>query len=253
MNKGVGAAIVSGYKKTLEDGIDIAAVMAGDNQMDPAFLPQLLDPIADKKCDYTMGNRLMSPDFRRGMSKWRFFGNSVLTMLTKIASGYWQMVDPQNGYTAITARALERINLDAIYPRYGYCNDVLVRLNVYGFRIKNIPHPAKYGREKSGIRYSTYICKVSRLLLKDFLWRLKFKYIVFGFHPLVFFYVFGAILTVIGIIAALFSLWEKFFAGVDQLFVHGVLSFMVFTMGLMFLLFAMLYDMEQERNANGWY
>ncbi|MDD3976997.1 MAG: glycosyltransferase family 2 protein, partial [Methanomicrobium sp.] len=156
VNKGVGAAIVSGYKKTLEDGIDIAAVMAGDNQMDPAFLPELLDPIADKKCDYTMGNRLMSPDFRRGMSKWRFFGNSVLTMLTKIASGYWQMVDPQNGYTAITARALERINLDAIYPRYGYCNDVLVRLNVYGFRIKNIPHPAKYGREKSGIRYSTY-------------------------------------------------------------------------------------------------
>ncbi|MBP2133116.1 glycosyltransferase involved in cell wall biosynthesis [Methanomicrobium sp. W14] len=252
-NGGVGASIVSGYKKVLEDGIDIAAVMAGDNQMDPEFLPHLLDPVVDGKCDYTMGNRLMSPDFRHGMSKWRFFGNSVLTMLTKIASGYWQMVDPQNGYTAISRRALERISLDSVYPRYGYCNDILVRLNVYGFRVKNIPHPAKYGKEKSGIRYSTYICKVSRLLLKDFLWRLKMKYIVFGFHPLVFFYVFGAVLAVIGFFSGLFALWEKFAWRIDTLFVHGILSLLVFMMGTMFLLFAMLFDMEQERGTNGWY
>jgi len=253
VNGGVGAAIVSGYKKALEDGIDIAAVMAGDNQMDPAFLTQLLDPLIEVKCDYTMGNRLMSPVFRQGMSKWRFFGNSILTMLTKIASGYWQMVDPQNGYTAITGRALERISLNAIYPRYGYCNDILVRLNVYGFRVKNIPHPARYDREVSGIRYHSYIFKLSMLLLKDFFWRLKMKYIVFGFHPLVFFYFFGAILSVIGLAAAVFALWEKLGPGYNLLFVHGILAFLVFMMGMMFLLFAMLYDMEQERNTNGWY
>ena len=252
-NAGVGAAIVSGYKKSLEDSMDLTAVMAGDNQMDPEFLPRLLDPLVDGRCDYSMGNRLLSPDYRRGMSKWRFFGNSLLTMLTKIASGYWQMVDPQNGYTVISRRALERINLDGIYPRYGYCNDILVKLNVFGFRIKNIPHPAKYGKEKSGIRYSTYIFKVSWLLLKDFVWRLKMKYIVLSFHPLVFFYFFGTTLTALGIVGGLFSLWEKFYAGVNLLFVHGCLSFLVFMMGMMFLLFAMLYDMEQERSMNGWY
>ena len=118
VNKGVGAAIVTGYKRALADDMDIVVVMAGDDQMDPAFLPDLLDPIVAKKCDYTMGNRLISPNYRKGMSTWRFIGNTTLTMLTKIASGYWQMMDPQNGYTAISKRALERISLDDVYPRY---------------------------------------------------------------------------------------------------------------------------------------
>ena len=152
-NKGVGGAIVSGYKRALEDEIDITAVMAGDNQMDPEQLPNLLEPIIDGKADYTKGNRLLSPEYRRGMTKWRFLGNSLLTLLTKIGSGYWQLMDPQNGYTAISKSALERISLDSIYHWYGYCNDLLVRLNVYGFRVMDIVMPAKYGREKSGIQY----------------------------------------------------------------------------------------------------
>ena len=102
VNRGVGAAIVTGYTQALEEGMDIIGVMAGDNQMDPAFLTELLDPIIDRKCDYTMGNRIANPLYRAGMSTWRFIGNSILTMLTKIASGYWQMMDPQNGYTAIS-------------------------------------------------------------------------------------------------------------------------------------------------------
>lgn len=253
VNKGVGAAIVTGYKKALEEGMDIAAVMAGDNQMDPEFLPELMDPIIDVKADYTIGNRLLSSEYRHQMSKWRFFGNAILTLLTKIASGYWQMMDPQNGYSAISGRALERLSLDDIYPRYGYCNDLLVRLNVWGFKMRNVPHPARYGMETSGIKYSSYIFRLSRLLLNRFLWRLKMKYVVLGFHPLVFFYFFGAILSAIGIIAGIGTLWEKFIGGYNVLFVHGVLSFLVFMMGMMFLLFAMLYDMEQERNTNGWY
>ena len=253
VNKGVGAAIVTGYEEALKGGMDIAAVMAGDNQMDPEFLPELLDPIVDKKADYTIGNRIMSAEYRHQMSKWRFFGNSILTLLTKIASGYWQMMDPQNGYSAVSTRALERLSLKSIYPRYGYCNDLLIQLNVWGFKMRNVPHPARYGREKSGIRYSSYICRLSWLLLRKFLWRLKMKYIVLGFHPLVFFYFFGVILSAIGIIAGIGTLWEKFVAGYPVLVVHGILSFLIFMMGMMFLLFAMLYDMEQERNTNGWY
>jgi len=226
--------------------------MAGDNQMDPGFLPDLLDPIIDKKCDYTMGNRLINQEYRKGMSKWRFLGNSVLTMLTKIASGYWQMMDPQNGYTVISKRALERINLADIYPRYGYCNDLLVKLNILSFRVINVPHPARYGFEKSKIRYSTYIYRVSWLLLKDFLWRLKTKYVVLNFHPLVFFYIAGAILSLLGVFGGLYSLHYKFIQG-HPIFIPLVLSILVFGMGIQALFFAMFYDMQQEKSTNGWY
>jgi len=252
VNQWVGAAIVTGYRKALDDGMDIAAVMAGDNQMDPAFLPELLDPVVEGKCDYTMGNRLISPTYRKGMSTWRFFGNAVLTFLTKMASGYWQMMDPQNGYTAITGRALERIDLDYIYPRYGYCNDLLVKLNVNGFRVINVPHPARYGREKSGIKYSTYIFSVSWLLFKDFLWRLKMKYVVLSFHPLVIYYVLGILLTFTGIFLGLYSLYYKFIQH-NPIFVPAVMSLVIFALGAQLWLFAMLFDMQQEKSGNGWY
>jgi glycosyltransferase involved in cell wall biosynthesis len=249
-NSGVGAAIVSGYKRALEDGIDIVAVMAGDNQMDPEQLPHLLDPIVMKRADYTKGNRLLSPEYRRGMSRWRFTGNAILTFLTKIGSGYWQMMDPQNGYTAISKNALERINLDSIYPWYGYCNDLLVRLNVYGFRVFDVVMPAKYGREKSGIRYGRYIVRVSYMLLSDFFWRLKMKYVVLSFHPLVLFYIFGIILTPIGFLAGFYSLYYKFMLG-GSLFIRLTLAFLLFIVGVQFLLFAMLYDMEVDRSECG--
>ena len=119
-NRGVGAAIAAGYKKALEENMDITVVMAGDNQMDAKHLPELLEPLIQGKADYTKGNRLSKFEHCRGMSKWRFFGNWLLTLLTKISSGYWGISDPQNGYTAITRDALRKIDLDDVYPRYGY-------------------------------------------------------------------------------------------------------------------------------------
>jgi glycosyltransferase involved in cell wall biosynthesis len=172
-NQGVGAAIISGYKKAIEEGMDIMVVMAGDNQMDAKYLPKLLEPIVGGKADYTKGNRLSLNGHATSMPNWRFFGNWVLTLLTKIASGYWGIRDPQNGYTAISREALKRIELDKVYPRYGYCNDLLVKLNVAGCRVCDVPIPARYGRERSKIRYSKYITTVAPLLLRGFLWRLR--------------------------------------------------------------------------------
>lgn len=172
-NQGVGSAIVGGYKRALEDDVDIVVIMAGDDQMDAMYLPQLLAPIIEGKADYAKGSRLSRFEDRRGMSNWRFFGNWILTMLTKVASGYWRIRDPQNGYTAITREALQRIDLDRVYPRYGYCNDLLVKLNVAGCRVVDVPITARYGNEKSKIKYHLYITKVSPLLLRGFLWRLK--------------------------------------------------------------------------------
>ncbi|GAJ01980.1 unnamed protein product, partial [marine sediment metagenome] len=163
-----------------EDGMDVVVVMAGDNQMDPDYLPDILAPVVEGRADYSKGNRLLSPEYRKGMSGWRLFGNLVLTLLNKVASGYWHIVDPQNGYTAISRQTLERIDLDSIYPWYGYPNDMLIKLNVYGFRVVDVPHPARYGNEKSKITYGKYILKVSWLLLKGFFWRLKMKHIQIG-------------------------------------------------------------------------
>ena len=175
-NGGVGAAIVTGYRKCLEDGMDIALVMAGDNQMDPAHALKLLQPVMDGTADYTKGDRLSVKGYQVGMSKWRRFGNWLLTWITRIASGNFHITDPQNGYTAITCAALQKIDLDRIYPGYGYCNDMLVKLNVHGCKIVDVQMPARYGHEKSKIKYSRYIPRVSWLLFRGFLWRVKETY-----------------------------------------------------------------------------
>ncbi len=176
-NKGVGAAIITGYRLALEDKMDIAAVMAGDNQMDPVHLSRLLDPVVDGAADYSKGDRLSRTELTIGMSKWRLLGNVILTWLTHISSGYWDVLDPQNGYTAISCEALRRLDLNKVYPRYGYCNDLLAKLNVLGAKVKDVQIPARYGEEKSKIKYGNYIRKVSVLLLKNFLWRIMKKYI----------------------------------------------------------------------------
>lgn len=248
-NLGVGAAIVSGYRQALADGMNITVVMAGDNQMDPDLIVSFIDPILGNKADYTKGNRLLSPEYRKGMSQWRFIGNTILTFMTKFSSGYWKLMDPQNGYTAISKRALERINLDQIYPRYGYCNDLLVKLNVFGFRVMDVEMPSRYGRETSKIKYGSYIGKVSWLLFRDFFYRLRMKYVVLSFHPLVIFYLFGSILTLLGLLAGLFTIY---YVLIEQgpLFIRGVLSLLIFAIGLQFLSFALLFDIQESRDIS---
>jgi hypothetical protein len=139
-----------------------------------------------------------------------------------------------------------------IYPQYGYCNDILVKLNAYGFKAVNVNHPARYNiGEKSGIRYRTYIFRLSRLLLRDFLWRLKEKYMILNFHPLVFFYIFGVLIVLTSIIFGVWSIYLKLIEDTELFAIRAALTLLIFFMGAMFLLFAMLFDMEQERNI-GW-
>ena len=248
-NIGVGAAIASGYKHSVKDTMDITVVIDGDNQMDSQLMPSMIDPIILNRADYTKGNRLLSPEYRRGMSTWRFIGNTLLTLLTKFSSGYWSLMDPQNGYTAISHRALERINLDRIYPHYGYLNDLLVKLNVFGFRVMNIEMPSRYGRETSKVRYAPYIGTLSYILIKDFLYRLKMKYIVLSFHPLVIFYLFGFLMILAGVIAGIYTLYWVFFAK-GALFIRGVLSLLLFAIGLQFLSFALLFDIQESQGLS---
>jgi glycosyltransferase involved in cell wall biosynthesis len=251
VNSGVGAAITTGYKQALRDGVDIVAVVAGDNQMDPKYLPYLLDPIVWKMADYTKGNRLVRPELREGMSPWRSFGNSLLTYITKLSSGYYEMIDPQNGYTAISRRALQKVDLDGIYPWYGYLNDLLAKLNVAGCKIMDVIIPARYGNEKSKIHYGIYILKVSWLLGKTFLWRLYMKYFVLDFHPLIIFYIVGFFLSCMGVLSATYSVYNKVVNG-GEIFIHGILSLILLMIGFQFVLFGIVFDIQHRQKASAY-
>jgi glycosyltransferase involved in cell wall biosynthesis len=205
-NQGVGGAVTTGYSRALDDDVDVIAVMNGDAQMDPEELPRLLDPIVAGEAEYAKGNRLLEADFRDGMTNWRLLGNWSLTFLTKVASGYWKTMDPQNGYTAISAEALETLGPGDFYQDYGFCNDVLVKLNAHGYTVADVPMAAVYGDETSSIEYSSFIPKLSSLLVNRFVWRLHTKYLVRDFHPLALFYLFGAASVAVGLLSGLSAL-----------------------------------------------
>lgn len=186
-NRGVGGAIKTGYQQAVRDGVDVVTVMGGDGQMPPEHLTRVLQPVVDGRAGYAKGNRLLDAETRDEMPRFRYVGNNILSYLTKVASGYWGVSDPQNGFTAISREALERVDLDGLYEGYGYCNELLVRLNVAGVRVAEVSHPPVYGDEESHISYSTYIPKVSMMLLRSFSWRLR-KLSADGVHPTAFSY-----------------------------------------------------------------
>jgi glycosyltransferase involved in cell wall biosynthesis len=167
-NRGVGAAIVSGYRRALARGLDAVAVMAGDGQMDPDDLGRLLDPLADDRADYAKGNRFEHPDVWRAMPPARLLGNIMLSAATKLTSGYTHVFDSQCGYTAITHRALAALNLDRVFPRYGYPNDLLARLHAADMRVVDVPVRPVYGPAwKSGIGLHTVIYPVAYVLMRS--------------------------------------------------------------------------------------
>jgi glycosyltransferase involved in cell wall biosynthesis len=167
-NRGVGAAIVTGYRRALELGADVAVVMAGDGQMDPADLPALLAPIADGTADYVKGNRFKHPAIWSTMPPSRILGNVLLSAATRVTSGYRHVFDSQCGYTAIHRRALECIELAALWTRYGYPNDLLSRLHVAGVRVVDVPVRPIYGEHwKSGIHLGTALHPIPWVLLRS--------------------------------------------------------------------------------------
>ncbi|MDQ2051492.1 glycosyltransferase family 2 protein [Natronolimnohabitans sp. A-GB9] len=246
-NCGAGGAIKTGYLAASEDELDATVTVDADGQMDLSQMPRLLDPLVEDEADYAKGNRLLSREYREAMPRFRFVGNAILTFLTKIASGYWKTMDPQNGYTAISADALEAVDLENLYEYYGYCNDLLVKLNVQGMRVADVAMPAVYGDEESSITYSQYIPKVSTMLLRNFLWRLKTKYLVVDFHPLALFYLVGAATAVTGLLGVGVALAAAVVGFLPSL-VGGSTGLLVFLAGVAFLLFAMVFDMAESEH-----
>jgi glycosyltransferase involved in cell wall biosynthesis len=247
-NGGVGAAILTGYKRALADGVDVTCVMAADNQMDPSELRSLVAPVARGEVDYAKANRLFTGEAWRVIPRSRYLGNAVLSFLTKIASGYWHVADSQAGYTALSRTALERLDLDRIYPRYGFPNDLLVHLNVAGARVRDVPSRPIYGvGEQSGLRIRSVVPRISWLLFKGFWWRLKEKYVIRDFHPLVFFYVLGAVMTVAGLALGLVVAISRLALGNEITTPTIVLVALLLISGTQFTLFAMWFDQEANK------
>jgi len=249
-NRGVGAAIVSGYKEAIRERMDVVAVMAGDGQMDPAELHLVVGPVARGEADYAKGDRLFYEDAWHHTPKVRYLGNALLSMLTKIASGYWHVADSQTGYTAISRDALEKLALDAIYPRYGYPNDMLVRLNVYEMRVADVPVKPVYGvGERSKMRLWRVMPVMSWLIFKRFCWRMWHRYVIHDFHPLVLFYLAGGLLGAIGFGLFARMVWILVQTGRIPPINALVWGFCTVS-ALQFSLFAMWFDTEMSRDLN---
>jgi glycosyltransferase involved in cell wall biosynthesis len=246
-NAGVGAAIATGYKHALEEEVDVTCVMAADNQMDPSELRELVEPVARGEVEYAKANRLVSGEAWGVIPRTRYLGNAVLSLLTKIASGYWHVADSQAGYTALSLTALRRLDLDALYPRYGFPNDVLVHLNVQNARVRDVPSRPIYGvGEQSGIKLRSVVPRISWLIFKGFWWRMGQKYVIRDFHPLVFFYAFGVLMLTVGFVLGLVELVLRF-AGNAITPATIVLVAVLLIAGLQMTLFAMWFDMEANK------
>ena len=200
--------------------------------------------------EHLVGPTLMPTQGLKDMPRRRFFANALLSILTKIASGYYKLFDVVDGYTAITRRAIDLVDWDRAWKGYGYPMDFLVRLNAYGFRALDVPRRAIYleGERQSQIRGMSYALKVAPMLVRGFLWRIFTKYLVYDFHPLALFWIFGMILVPLGLGFGAYLVWQQW-SGVGVSGPRSVLCALMILMGVQFSLFAMLYDMQESEKG----
>jgi glycosyltransferase involved in cell wall biosynthesis len=245
-NMGKGAAVVRGCEQAIADERDIVVLMDGDNQMPGEHLQALLDPIIDDGLDATKGNRFIaSPKALSAMPRYRLVGNILLTMMTKLASGYWSIFDSQNGYWAVRVRTLARLDLSRLARRYDLENSLLINLNIIGARLRDIAIPARYGDEKSKIRIWKVTPRIMLTLLGGMVQRVIYRYVLFNFHPVALFLFAGLPLLLWGLAFGVFvtisSLGEP--AATTGTVMLAVLPFL---MGFQLLLAAVVLDILSE-------
>ena len=204
VNKGVGGAILTGHQRALELDTDISVVMAADGQMDPDFLPALLDPICHDGYDFAKGNRFFNSTSFEGMPRARVVGNIIVSIMTKGASGYWHIFDPLNGYTAVTSSVLRRLPFAKIRQDYSFESDLLVHLNIVGARAIDVDIPAVYGDEVSGIRLPKASLSTVLGLVRGYWRRIFWKHVLWSFSAVALFLFTGLFFTLLGLVL---SIW----------------------------------------------
>jgi glycosyltransferase involved in cell wall biosynthesis len=198
VNRGVGAAMVTGFADALAAGDGIVVKMDGDGQMDPAMLPRLLDPIVEGRCGYAKGNRFLFARELAAMPRHRLVGNFSLTFLTKLASGYWHVFDPQNGYVAIASSALRLLELQRLSRRWFFENDMLINLNVFNVPVADVAIAARYGDERSAMSIGRVLVSFPFHLFRGYWSRFYRKYVLRDFSPVALFMLAGIPLLLFG-------------------------------------------------------
>lgn len=212
-NQGVGGAVMTGYTKALELECDIIIKVDGDGQMDPADIKDLIEPLVNNQADYTKGNRFNNASVLKLMPKVRLFGNSFLSFIIKFVSGYWNVFDPTNGYTAIHRRVLEKIDLTRISKGYFFEIHMLIELNIINAVVKDVALSARYGNETSSLKISTVLIQFPAKIIKGFLKRVLLKYFIYDFNMASVYIVLGVPLF---IFSCTFGIWQwvdSFFSG----------------------------------------
>lgn len=245
-NMGLGQSLIDGYLESRRQKNDVTAVMAGDAQMAPEDLESIVKPIVDGITDYTKGSRLLSDDVREKMPTYRFIGNNGLTFLSKFATGYWHVVDTQCGYTAISLEAISSIPIESMVKGYGYNANILQMLNLKNFRVKDVKVKPVYGEEKSKIKLWKYIRTIVPLLWRLFWSRMKRKYLLSDFNPLVLFYLLSMFCIPMAFVFAVRVLVLYFAVG-EMPNTSLILFVFLSIMGIQSLFFGMWMDMEDNR------
>lgn len=250
VNKGAGASISTGYEWLKNNSnTDIVITVDGDGQMNPNNIEDLILPIVKGEAEFTKGNRFFSRKAWEKMPRLRFLGNAFLSLLTKIASGYWHISDFQTGFTALHRNALNKVNWNILYPRYGYPNHRAVLLNVEQVRVKDVEIDIIYGvGEKSKMKISKVLFTMPLMLFKQFIWRMKEKYIIRDFHPMIFFYGLGIIFFFLStlLFGRVFYYWLILDMKIPSINALAAMFSALFS--TQFLLFAMWFDMEANKN-----
>lgn len=241
-NLGVGGAVMVGYQAALADGMDVVVKIDGDGQMDPKLIADFVDPILRGEADYTKGNRFYNLDQIQQMPKIRLFGNSMLSLLNKMSSGYWDIFDPTNGYTAIHTQIIKLLPLDKISERYFFESDMLFRLNILRAKVIDVPMDAKYGDEQSQLKIGKIIGEFAKKNLKNTLKRIFYNYYLRDMSVVSIELALGVPLLIFGLV---FGGWHWFSAVLNQHITPTgtvMLAVLPIVLGVQFILSFLAYD-----------
>lgn len=241
-NQGVGGAVCTGYNAAIEDGMDVIIKIDGDGQMDPSLIPKFIRPILEGRADYTKGSRFYSIKSLESMPGVRKFGNAVLSFVNKASSGYWNIMDPTNGYTAIHRRAVSMLPIEKLSKRYFFESDMLFRLGTIRAVVRDIPMDAKYEDEESSLSIKKVAVEFPPLYLKAFFKRIFYNYFLRDFNGASMELIVGVALMVFGGVFGSFHWAESIIT--DQAATTGtvMLSVLPIILGFQLLLSAITYD-----------
>jgi len=245
VNGGLGTAMKAGYRKALELDPYVIVKVDGDGQMPVEHMEALLDAVVIADFDYSKGNRLLGHLNSRGMSGLRRIGNMGLTFLTKVASGYWNVFDPQNGFVAIRATTLRELPMKRVHPKFFFENDMLVELNILGCRVKDVSMPAVYGSEVSGMGVISTLLSFPPLLIHRFARRIHQKYVLRDFSPIALFLAAGLLLKGWGVGFGIYLWVRSVETGIEASTGSVMLAAIPLVLGFQLLLQACVLDINE--------